>query len=128
MVSWPEHWTIEIQLLQSLVTATLRHWIFCKIILPESSKWKAFKMDAETGVHKAQHQEQKPRWARFREIIWDGEREPEERRLVQKLDIYLMSWATYGYFIRLLGSGNIINAYVSGMKEDLNFHGNQYNL
>ncbi|KAL4969802.1 major facilitator superfamily domain-containing protein [Aspergillus stella-maris] len=38
------------------------------------------------------------------------------------------SWATYGYFIRLLDSGNITNAYVSGMQEDLNFQGNQYNL
>lgn len=47
-------------------------------------------MDAETGIHQAQHQESKSKWARFQEIIWDGEREPEERRLVQKLDIYLM--------------------------------------
>jgi MFS transporter, ACS family, pantothenate transporter len=39
-----------------------------------------------------------------------------------------MSWATYGYFVRLLDSSNITNAYVSGMKEDLNFQGNEYNL
>jgi MFS transporter, ACS family, pantothenate transporter len=38
------------------------------------------------------------------------------------------TWATYGYFVRLLDSGNVTNAYVSGMKEDLNFHGNQFNL
>ncbi|KAJ4263408.1 hypothetical protein NW762_006227 [Fusarium torreyae] len=67
-------------------------------------------------------------WKRIREVIWDGPRPEDERRLVQKLDLHLMSWATFGYFIRLLDSSNITNAYVSGMKEDLDFHGNQYNL
>jgi MFS transporter, ACS family, pantothenate transporter len=38
------------------------------------------------------------------------------------------SWATYGYFIRLLDSTNITNAYVSGMRDDLNFKGREYNL
>jgi hypothetical protein len=48
------------------------------------------------------------RWEKIQEVIWDGgNRTPEERKLVQTLDIYLMSWATYGYFIRLLDSGNI---------------------
>lgn len=61
---------------------------------------------------------------------------------------FFRTWATYGYFVRLLDSGNIselyhnytakygqgktntliANAYVSGMKEDLNIHGDQYNL
>ncbi|TVY56655.1 Pantothenate transporter liz1 [Lachnellula cervina] len=66
--------------------------------------------------------------AKILEVIWDGERSEEERRLVQRLDIFVLSWATYGYFIRLLDSGNITNAYISGMKEDLHFHGDQYNL
>ncbi|KAH8600113.1 retrograde regulation protein 2 [Bisporella sp. PMI_857] len=70
----------------------------------------------------------KSKWVKIQEVIWDGERTEEERKLVQRLDLFLLSWATYGYFIRLLDSGNITNAYVSGMKEDLKFHGNQYNL
>ncbi|KAF2788792.1 retrograde regulation protein 2 [Melanomma pulvis-pyrius CBS 109.77] len=69
------------------------------------------------------------RWEKIREVIWDGGyRTKEERKLVQRLDLHVMSWATFGYFIRLLDSTNITNAYVSGMKEDLNFKGNQYNL
>ncbi|KAH7084648.1 retrograde regulation protein 2 [Paraphoma chrysanthemicola] len=69
------------------------------------------------------------RWEKFQAIIWDGgNRTAEERKLVQRLDLYVLSWATFGYFIRLLDSTNITNAYVSGMKEDLNFQGNQYNL
>ncbi|KAL2820914.1 major facilitator superfamily domain-containing protein [Aspergillus cavernicola] len=71
----------------------------------------------------------KTRWERIEAAIWDGGyRTQEEKRLVHTLDIFILSWATYGYFIRLLDSGNITNAYVSGMKEDLDFHGNQYNL
>ncbi|KAK1659078.1 major facilitator superfamily domain-containing protein [Colletotrichum godetiae] len=38
------------------------------------------------------------------------------------------SWATFGYFVRLLDSSNITNAYVSGMKEYLDFRGNKYLL
>lgn len=48
------------------------------------------------------------RWEKVQEVIWDGgHRTPEERKLVQRLDIYVMSWATFGYFVRLLDSGNI---------------------
>jgi MFS transporter, ACS family, pantothenate transporter len=48
------------------------------------------------------------RWQRIQEVLWDGgNRTPEERRIVQRLDLHIMSWATFGYFIRLLDSGNI---------------------
>ncbi|PMD16095.1 retrograde regulation protein 2 [Hyaloscypha hepaticicola] len=69
------------------------------------------------------------KWARIKEIIWDGPRPAEEKKLVQRLDLFLMTWATYGYFVRLLDLETLVtNAYVSGMEEDLNIHGNQYNL
>ncbi|KAF4814808.1 Pantothenate transporter liz1 [Colletotrichum tropicale] len=68
------------------------------------------------------------KWQRVQEVIWDGPRSKVEKRLVQRLDLFVLSWATFGYFVRLLDSSNITNAYVSGMKEDLNFEGNQYNL
>lgn len=60
--------------------------------------------------------------------IWDGPRPPHEAKLIQRLDLHLMTYATYGYFVRLLDSSNITNAYISGMSEDLSFHGNQFNL
>lgn len=47
------------------------------------------------------------RWEKIQAVIWDGIRTPEERKLVKRLDIYLLSWATFGYFIRLLDSTNI---------------------
>ncbi|OAG12384.1 uncharacterized protein CC84DRAFT_114446 [Paraphaeosphaeria sporulosa] len=48
--------------------------------------------------------------------------------LMQRLDVYVMSWATFGCFFRLLDSGKITNTYVSWTKEGLNFDGNQCNL
>ncbi|SPO01829.1 uncharacterized protein DNG_04502 [Cephalotrichum gorgonifer] len=83
-----------------------------------------------TFGHESTASGQKPKtlWGRVKVVLWDGPRPEEERKLIQRLDIFLMSWATFGYFIRLLDSSNITNAYVSGMNEDLAFHGNQYNL
>ncbi|KAH8807541.1 putative pantothenate transporter [Xylogone sp. PMI_703] len=68
-----------------------------------------------------------PRWHRIREIIWDSlDRSPEERRLIFKLDIFILTWAGFTYFSKNLNSNNLSNAYVSGMKEDLNVVGNEY--
>ncbi|KAF6840162.1 pantothenate transporter [Colletotrichum musicola] len=52
------------------------------------------------------------------------ERTPEEAQLVRRLDIFLM---TFGCISQDLDQTNISNAYVSGMKEDLNLYGNEYN-
>ncbi|PCG97769.1 Major facilitator superfamily domain, general substrate transporter [Penicillium occitanis (nom. inval.)] len=69
------------------------------------------------------------RWQKIENVIWDGgHRTPQERALVRRLDIFIMSWATIGYFVRLLDWANVTNAYVSGMKEDLHFTGADYNL
>ncbi|KAK0103175.1 hypothetical protein ONS95_014972 [Cadophora gregata] len=89
---------------------------------------KEMEVISEGVVQDAVVQSRKSRWQKLQEVVWDGPRSREERKLIQRVDLFIMSWATYGYFIRLLDSGNITNAYVSGMKEDLNFHGNQYNL
>lgn len=34
--------------------------------------------------------EQKSRWEKIQEVIWDGPRSKEEKRLVQRLDLHLM--------------------------------------
>ncbi|KAJ5899909.1 hypothetical protein N7495_004653 [Penicillium taxi] len=52
----------------------------------------------------------------------------EERTLLWKLDLFILTWACFGYFLRILDTSNMSNAYVSGLKEDLNVHGNEYNL
>ncbi|TDZ18506.1 putative transporter SEO1 [Colletotrichum orbiculare MAFF 240422] len=55
------------------------------------------------------------------------ERTPEESRLVRRLDIFLMTFGCVSQVIKYLDQTNISNAYVSGMKEDLNLQGNEYN-
>lgn len=62
--------------------------------------------------------------------IWDYEpdRTHEERVFISKLDVYLITILSLGYFIKNLDQTNISNAFVSGMKEDLAMNGNQINL
>jgi ACS family pantothenate transporter-like MFS transporter len=52
---------------------------------------------------------------------------PREKAFVRKLDIFLLTWTTIAYFMKSIDQTNISNAYVSGMKEELGFHGKQYN-
>ncbi|KAL1389875.1 MFS general substrate transporter [Phyllosticta capitalensis] len=49
----------------------------------------------------------------------------EERKLVQKIDFFILTFCCLSYFCNYLDRSNLTNAYVSGMKEDLSFHGNQ---
>ncbi|CAK7201604.1 hypothetical protein SEUCBS139899_004312 [Sporothrix eucalyptigena] len=50
---------------------------------------------------------------------------PEERRLILKMDALIMSFAFLAYWAKYIDQGNLTNAYISGMQEDLGFYGNQ---
>ncbi|RDW64660.1 retrograde regulation protein 2-1 [Coleophoma cylindrospora] len=50
---------------------------------------------------------------------------PEERRLITKLDLLIVPYAVVAYWIKYIDQSNLTNAYVSGLKEDLNFNSNQ---
>ncbi|KAL2815212.1 major facilitator superfamily domain-containing protein [Aspergillus cavernicola] len=64
---------------------------------------------------------------RLKRILWDTfDYPPEERRLIFKIDFFILTWASFSYFSKNLNSNNLSNAYVSGMKEELNVVGNQY--
>jgi ACS family pantothenate transporter-like MFS transporter len=52
---------------------------------------------------------------------------PGERRLVQKIDFFILTFCCLSYFVNYLDRSNINNAYVSGMKEELGFEGDQLN-
>ncbi|KAF9515950.1 hypothetical protein BS47DRAFT_1293193, partial [Hydnum rufescens UP504] len=61
-------------------------------------------------------------------FIWDSlDKPPAERSLLFKLDLCLLTLASLGYMIKNLDATNITQAYVSGMKEDIGMHDNQYN-
>ena len=68
-------------------------------------------------------------FSKLREIIWGKPAATKaERRLVVKLDIVILSFCCLMYWVNYLDRMNLNNAYVSGMKEDLKFHGKQLNV
>ncbi|KAI5477451.1 hypothetical protein MNV49_006363 [Pseudohyphozyma bogoriensis] len=50
---------------------------------------------------------------------------PAERRLILKLDLLIVFYATTLYWLKNLDQTNLNNAYVSGMSSELGFKGNQ---
>ncbi|KAI1397931.1 MFS general substrate transporter [Hypoxylon fuscum] len=65
--------------------------------------------------------------SRFREYF-HTEYQPGEQKLVRKIDFFIMTFCCLSYFTNYLDRSNLSNAYVSGMKEDLGFEGNQLNV
>ncbi|KAF5104726.1 hypothetical protein DV453_005134 [Geotrichum candidum] len=55
---------------------------------------------------------------------FDPKDTPAERKLILKLDILLALFSFVMYWVKYLDQTNLNNAYVSGMKEDLNMKGN----
>lgn len=53
--------------------------------------------------------------------------ESKEKRLLFKLDVTLLIYVCVSFFCKYLDQININNAYVSGMKEDLELYGNELN-
>ncbi|GKT92093.1 major facilitator superfamily transporter [Colletotrichum tofieldiae] len=52
---------------------------------------------------------------------------PGERKLLQKCDFFILSFCCLSYLVNYLDRTNLNNAYVSGMKEELGFVGDQLN-
>lgn len=49
----------------------------------------------------------------------------EEKRLILKLDLMIVPYAFLAYWAKYIDQANLNNAYVSGLKDDLGFEGNQ---
>lgn len=61
-----------------------------------------------------------------RRYIWDDpDKSKEEKWFLFKLDIFMLTVASLGYFSKGLDQQNINNAYVSGMKEALHQNGSE---
>ncbi|KAL7810675.1 major facilitator superfamily domain-containing protein [Trichoderma aethiopicum] len=54
--------------------------------------------------------------------------QPGEATLIRKIDFFILTFCCLSYFINYLDRSNLANAYVSGMREDLGFVGNQLNV
>lgn len=61
---------------------------------------------------------------KLRIAVW-GQPPPtkEERRLLVKVDFFVLSYVCLMYWVNYLDRANLNNAYVSGMEEDLFFQG-----
>ncbi|KAK7208153.1 putative pantothenate transporter [Myxozyma melibiosi] len=69
------------------------------------------------------------RFLRFMGVFWDAfTLPPKERKYILKIDLFVLSYALFSYGLKSIDVNNISNAYVSGMKEDLNLYGQERNL
>ncbi|KAI4725588.1 MFS general substrate transporter [Aureobasidium sp. EXF-10728] len=58
--------------------------------------------------------------------LWDTwELPPDQRWLLFKVDAFVLTFASIGYFLKNIDQTNVNNAFLSGMKEDLNMYGNE---
>ncbi|PYI14794.1 MFS general substrate transporter [Aspergillus violaceofuscus CBS 115571] len=58
--------------------------------------------------------------------LWDTWELPRDQRwLLFKVDAFVLTFASIGYFLKNLDLNNINNAYLSGMEEDMKMYGNQ---
>lgn len=65
---------------------------------------------------------------RAAKVLWDSaDKSPAEKRLMLKLDCFLLSSVMLGYFIKTLNQMNINTAYINGLKEDFGMNGSQLN-
>ncbi|CAI0654678.1 unnamed protein product [Colletotrichum noveboracense] len=82
-------------------------------------------VDADSAVGHLVEEKPKLTWKSY---IWDTlDKSPEERKFMFKLDAVILTMASLGYFIKNLDQININNAFVSGMKEDMQLFGNELN-
>lgn len=97
-----------------------------EVVVIESSRDASGSSHSSNDNGEAGEKAKVPWWG----YIWDYEpgRTREERVFVQKLDVFLVTMLSFGYFIKNLDQTNIGNAFVSGMKEDLAMNGNEINL
>lgn len=64
-------------------------------------------------------------FSRFKEYVCGSAASPAEKKLLRKLDFFILTFCCLVYFFNYLDRSNLTNAYVSGMKEELNFKGDQ---
>lgn len=96
--------------------------------LPADATKDAAQVEVGSCTDGASHTTRRPLRKRILAVIWDSfDKSPEERAFVAKLDWWILSYCCVAYYSKYLCQTNVANAYVSGMKEDLNMTGNDYN-
>jgi MFS transporter, ACS family, pantothenate transporter len=58
--------------------------------------------------------------------LWDTWELPsDQRRLLFKVDAFVLTFASIGYFLKNIDQTNVNNAFLSGTKEELSMYGNE---
>ncbi|TDZ27945.1 Pantothenate transporter liz1 [Colletotrichum spinosum] len=60
-------------------------------------------------------------------FLGDEAKSKEERKLVQKIDFFILTYCCLSYFFNFLDRAAFANAYVAGLREALNMSGHDYN-
>lgn len=61
-------------------------------------------------------------------VLGDEAQSKAEQHLVRKLDFFILTYCCLSFFFNYLDRAAFANAYVSGLKEDLNLTGNDYSV
>lgn len=81
--------------------------------------------DPEPGFVDSQEELVKPTQS-WKGYLWDTWDLPaDQRKLLFKVDAFVLTFASIGYFLKNLDQDNIKNAFLSGMKEELSMYGNE---
>lgn len=66
---------------------------------------------------------------KIRNFLWgEPPSDPKEAKLLFKIDCFVLTFVCLNYWVNYLDRSNLANAYVSGMQEDLNMVGDEYNI
>jgi hypothetical protein len=85
-----------------------------------------YSLDAEAGFNDSQEQLVVKPLRSWKGYLWDTWELPaDQRRLLFKLDAFILTFASIGYFLKNIDLNNVNNAFLSGMEEDLEMFGNQ---
>ena len=83
-------------------------------------KWYKFFDEQEYRINKQQNEQWK--WYHW----FAPDMSTKEKKLLLKLDVLLAFYSCIAYWVKNLDTSNLNNAYVSGMKEELHFKGNDF--
>ncbi|KAM0469631.1 hypothetical protein ACHAP7_009862 [Fusarium lateritium] len=82
-----------------------------------------YERDIDTSTETEESQDRKKSWKSY---VWDTWELPKEQRwLLFKVDAFVLTFASIGYFLKNIDQTNVNNAFLSGMKEELNMYGNE---
>ncbi|KAI0177921.1 allantoate permease [Pestalotiopsis sp. NC0098] len=92
---------------------------------PEHATRTISESDPEAGPGDSQEELVKPIQS-WKGYIWDTWELPaDQRKLLFKVDAFILTFASIGYFLKNIDQSNINNAFLSGMKEDLGMYSNE---